>query len=224
MKFTENDFSEKLKEKLTNKGKKPMNMSERTFKKLVAKIFKRMEKNDDESEIDDAVEDYIEDFTEIEGNYNKDRADFVNKFKAEWKKNHNANDDDEVDDDDDEGEGGTRKSSKESKKGKSKLDLLMEQIRELKEQNTKREKEESIAKKRKELKSVLKKEGIKDKEWIDGYIKKLNITDETDVDDEADDALKLYNRQTSDVKNETDTPGRTSSSSGEPDLKYLGIE
>ena len=75
MKFTKEEFSEKLKEKLTNKGKKPMQQSERTFKKLVEKIYARLEKrDDDETELDDAVADYLEDFEEIEGNLNKDKG------------------------------------------------------------------------------------------------------------------------------------------------------
>ena len=48
MKFTKEEFSEKLKDKLTNKGKKPMQQSERTFKKLVEKIYARLEKRDDD--------------------------------------------------------------------------------------------------------------------------------------------------------------------------------
>ena len=103
MKFTKEELSEKLKYKLTNNGKKPMQQSERTFKKLVEKIYARLEKmDDDDTELDDAVADYLEDFQEIEGNLNKDKADFV----KEWKKKHpepKPDDDDDDDDDDDNG-------------------------------------------------------------------------------------------------------------------------
>ena len=84
MKFTEEEFSEKLKKSLTSDGKKPMQMSERTFKKFVGKIYKRIEKYDEESELDASVEEYLEEFEEREGNYNKDRAEFV----KDWKERH----------------------------------------------------------------------------------------------------------------------------------------
>lgn len=84
MKFTEEEFSEKLKKSLTSEGKKPMQMSERTFKKFVGKIYKRIEKYDEESELDASVEEYLEELEELEGNYNKDRADFV----KDWKEKH----------------------------------------------------------------------------------------------------------------------------------------
>ena len=84
MKFTEEEFSEKLKKSLTSEGKKPMQMSERTFKKFVGKIYKRIEKYDEEAELDASVEEYLEEFEELEGNYNKDRADFV----KDWKEKH----------------------------------------------------------------------------------------------------------------------------------------
>ena len=82
MKFTKEEFSEKLKNKLTNNGKKPMQQSERTFKKLVEKIYARLEKmDDDDTELDDAVADYLEDFEEIEGNLNKDKAIRLSRAK-----------------------------------------------------------------------------------------------------------------------------------------------
>ena len=40
----------------------------------------------------------------------------------------------------------------------------------------------AISKKRDELKATLKKAGIDDSEWIKGYLGKLNITEDTDVD------------------------------------------
>ena len=65
MKFTEEEFSEKLKKSLTSDGKKPMQMSERTFKKFVGKIYKRIEKYDEESELDASVEEYLEELEEL---------------------------------------------------------------------------------------------------------------------------------------------------------------
>ena len=178
MKFTKDEFSEKLKNKLTNNGKKPMQQSERTFKKLVEKIYARLEKrDDDETELDDAVADYLEDFQEIEGNLNKDKADFV----KDWKKKHPEpdpdDDDDDVDDDDDDDDdnGGKRRKGKKNRND-SKLDKLLKEIEDLKKAQSKRDTEEKVAKIRKDLKAALKKEGVDDAEWLDGYLKKLTIT------------------------------------------------
>ena len=221
MKFTKEEFSEKLKDKLTNKGKKPMQQSERTFKKLVEKIYARLEKrDDDETELDDAVADYLEDFEEIEGNLNKDKADFV----KEWKKNHpqpdpddDYNDDDDDDDDDDNGKKKNRKGKKNG--SDSKLDKLLKEIEDLKKAQSKRDTEEKIAKIRKDLKASLKKEGVDDAEWLDGYLKKLTITEETDIDEEKEDALKLYNKANSTTNQFT--PGNPAGKGGEVDLSYL---
>ena len=204
MKFTKEEFSEKLKDKLTNKGKKPMQQSERTFKKLVEKIYARLEKRDDDgTELDDAVADYLEDFEEIEGNLNKDKADFI----KDWKDKHPdpkpndppippappSNDD--------------------------KFDKLMKKFEELEKREAEREKSEKIAKLRKELKAKLKKEGVEDAEWLDGYLKKLTITEETDIDEEKEDALKLYNKANSTTNQFT--PGNPAGKGGEVDLSYL---
>ena len=204
MKFTKEEFSEKLKEKLTNKGKKPMQQSERTFKKLVEKIYARLEKrDDDETELDDAVADYLEDFEEIEGNLNKDKADFI----KDWKDKHpdpKPND---------------PPTPPAPPSNDDKFDKLMKKFEELEKREAEREKSEKIAQLRKELKVKLKKEGVEDAEWLDGYLKKLTITEETDIDEEKEDALKLYNKANSTTSQFT--PGNPAGKGGEVDLSYL---
>ena len=204
MKFTKEEFSEKLKDKLTNKGKKPMQQSERTFKKLVEKIYARLEKrDDDETELDDAVADYLEDFEEIEGNLNKDKADFI----KDWKDKHpdpKPND---------------PPTPHAPPSNDDKFDKLMKKFEELEKREAEREKSEKIAKLRKELKAKLKKEGVEDAEWLDGYLKKLTITEETDIDEEKEDALKLYNKANSTTNQFT--PGNPAGKGGEVDLSYL---
>ena len=204
MKFTKEEFSEKLKDKLTNKGKKPMQQSERTFKKLVEKIYARLEKKDDDkTELDDAVADYLEDFEEIEGNLNKDKADFI----KDWKDKHpdpKPND---------------PPTPPAPPSNDDKFDKLMKKFEELEKREAEREKSEKIAQLRKELKAKLKKEGVDDAEWLDGYLKKLTITEETDIDEEKEDALKLYNKANSTTNQFT--PGNPAGKGGEVDLSYL---
>ncbi len=204
MKFTEEEFSEKLKKSLTSDGKKPMQMSERTFKKFVGKIYKRIEKYDEESELDASVEEYLEELEELEGNYNKDRADFVKDWKEKHPDKKEPNKDPNTDKDTDE-----------------RITSLLKKVEEMQAEMKEAKTKAAISKKRDELKSTLKKAGIDDSEWIKGYLGKLNITEDTDVDSEKDDALKLYNRQN--VSPLHETPGYTGSGNGKPDLTYLGI-
>lgn len=205
MKFTEEEFSEKLKKSLTSDGKKPMQMSERTFKKFVGKIYKRIEKYDEESELDASVEEYLEEFEELEGNYNKDRADFV----KDWKEKHPDKKEPE------------NKDPNNDKDTDERITSLLKKVEEMQAEMKEAKTKAAISKKRDELKSTLKKAGIDDSEWIKGYLGKLNITEDTDVDSEKDDALKLYNRQN--VSPSHATPGYTGGGNGKPDLSYLGI-
>lgn len=205
MKFTEEEFSEKLKKSLTSDGKKPMQMSERTFNKFVGKIYKRIGKYDEESELDASVEEYLEEFEELEGNYNKDRADFV----KDWKEKHPDKKEPE------------KKEPNEDKDTDERITSLLKKVEEMQAEMKEAKTKAAISKKRDELKSTLKKAGIDDSEWIKGYLGKLNITEDTDVDSEKDDALKLYNRQN--VSPSYQTPGYTGGGNGKPDLSYLGI-
>ena len=206
MKFTEEEFSEKLKKSLTSDGKKPMQMSERTFKKFVGKIYKRIEKYDEESELDASVEEYLEEFEELEGNYNKDRADFV----KDWKEKHPDKKEPE------------KKDPNTDKDTDERITSLLQKVEEMQAEMKEAKTKAAISKKRDELKSTLKKAGIDDSEWIKIYLGNLNITEDTDVDSEKDDALKLYNRQN--VSPSHATPGYTGGGNGKPDLSYLGIE
>lgn len=186
MKFTKEEFSEELKKKLTNGGKKKLAQSDRTFNAQVERIYKRLEKReDDEMELDDAVAEYLPDFEEIEGNMRKDNASFIN----DWKKNHPEKDPDK-DPDGNGGQGGQEGGAG----GDDAMSKILAKLDALEKKQNERDKAEKIADKRKELKSALKKDGVEDTEWIDSYIKKLNITEETDIDEEKDDALKLYNK------------------------------
>lgn len=205
MKFTEEEFSEKLKKSLTSDGKKPMQMSERTFKKFVGKIYKRIEKYDEEAELDASVEEYLEELEELEGNYNKDRADFV----KDWKEKHPDKKEPE------------NKDPNTDKDTDERITSLLKKVEEMQAEMKEAKTKAAISKKRDELKSTLKKAGIDDSEWIKGYLGKLNITEDTDVDSEKDDALKLYNRQN--VSPSHQTPGYTGGGNGKPDLSYLGI-
>ena len=211
MKFTKEEFSEELKKLLTDNGKKPMVQSERTFNASVERIFKRLEKFDDESELDSAVADYLPDFQEIEGNMRKDNSDFVKK----WEKEHKNSSDNSNE------EG--RKNGNNAAEGNSELSELLKRMGMIEDLLAKQRLAETISSKKKQLKKALKKDGVEDDEWIEKYIAKLNIDEETDIDDEKDDAIALFNLGNSQVPKNVNTKNPSGKGQDEFDLSDLEI-
>ena len=211
MKFTKEEFSEELKKLLTDNGKKPMVQSERTFNASVERIFKRLEKFDDESELDSAVADYLPDFQEIEGNMRKDNSDFVKK----WEKEHNNSSDNS-------NEGGS-KNGNNAAEGNSELSELLKRMGMIEDLLAKQRLAETISSKKKQLKKALKKDGVEDDEWIEKYIAKLNIDEETDIDEEKDDAIALFNLGHSQVPKNVNTKNPSVNGQDEFDLSDLEI-
>lgn len=211
MKFTKEEFSEELKKLLTDNGKKPMVQSERTFNASVERIFKRLEKFDDESELDSAVADYLPDFQEIEGNMRKDNSDFVKK----WEKEHKNSSDNS-------NEGGG-KNGNNAAEGNSELSELLKRMGTIEDLLAKQRLAETISSKKKQLKKALKKDGVEDDEWIEKYISKLNIDEETDIDEEKDDAIALFNLGNSKVPKNVNTKNPSGKGQDEFDLSDLEI-
>lgn len=211
MKFTKEEFSEELKKLLTDNGKKPMVQSERTFNASVERIFKRLEKFDDESELDSAVADYLPDFQEIEGNMRKDNSDFVKK----WEKEHeNGSDNSNAKD---------HQNGNNAETGNSELSELLKRMGTIEDLLAKQRLAETISSKKKQLKKALKKDGVEDDEWIEKYIAKLNIDEETDIDEEKDDAIALFNLGNSQVPKNVNTKNPSGKGQDEFDLSDLEI-
>lgn len=211
MKFTKEEFSEELKKLLTDNGKKPMVQSERTFNASVERIFKRLEKFDDESELDSAVADYLPDFQEIEGNMRKDNSDFVKK----WEKEHKNSSDNS-------NEEGS-KNGNNAAEGNSELSELLKRMGTIEDLLAKQRLAETISSKKKQLKKALKKDGVEDDEWIEKYIAKLNIDEETDIDEEKEDAIALFNLGNSQVPKNVNTKNPSGKGQDEFDLSDLEI-
>ena len=211
MKFTKEEFSEELKKLLTDNGKKPMVQSERTFNASVERIFKRLEKFDDEAELDIAVADYLPDFQEIDGNMRKDNSDFVKK----WEKEHNNSSDNS-------NEGGSKNGNNASE-GNSELSELLKRMGTIEDLLAKQRLAETISSKKKQLKKALKKDGVEDDEWIEKYIAKLNIDEDTDIDEEKDDAVALFNIGNSQVPKNVNTKNPSVNGQDEFDLSDLEI-
>lgn len=189
MKFTKEQFSEALKVKLTNNGKKNLAMSERSFNGKVERIYKRLEKasDKDELELDDVVADYLDDLQEDDNNIRNDNS----KFIKEWEKNH-PNKDDISDKKDDKGD-------------ESKLDKLLKELHDLKSE---REEEKKVTDKRNQLKLALKGKEVKNEDWINDQLELIHIDSETDVDALTERLVKSYNKFNANTPPDI-TPGGT---------------
>ncbi|KAB5483224.1 hypothetical protein [Phocaeicola vulgatus] len=194
MKFTKEQFSEALKVKLTNNGKKNLAMSERSFNGKVERIYKRLEKasDKDELELDDVVADYLDDLQEDDNNIRNDNS----KFIKEWEKNHPNKDD--------------RSDNKDDKGDESKLDKLLKELQDLKSEREEEKKVKAISDKRNQLKLSLKGKEVKNEDWINDQLELIHIDSETDVDALTERLLKSYNKFNANTPPDI-TPGGTGS-------------
>ena len=194
MKFTKEQFSEALKVKLTNNGKKNLAMSERSFNGKVERIYKRLEKasDKDELELDDVVADYLDDLQEDDNNIRNDNS----KFIKEWEKNHPNKDD--------------RSDNKDDKGDESKLDKLLKELQDLKSEREEEKKVKAISDKRNQLKLSLKGKEVKNEDWINDQLELIHIDSETDVDALTERLLKSYNKFNANTPPDI-TPGGTAS-------------
>ena len=194
MKFTKKQFSEALKVKLTNNGKKNLAMSERSFNGKVERIYKRLEKasDKDELELDDVVADYLDDLQEDDNNIRNDNS----KFIKEWEKNHPNKDD--------------RSDNKDDKGDESKLDKLLKELQDLKSEREEEKKIKAISDKRNQLKLALKGKEVKNEDWINDQLELIHIDSETDVDALTERLVKSYNKFNANTPPDI-TPGGTGS-------------
>lgn len=194
MKFTKEQFSEALKVKLTNNGKKNLAMSERSFNGKVERIYKRLEKasDKDELELDDVVADYLDELQEDDNNIRNDNS----KFIKEWEKNHPNKDD--------------RSDNKDDKGDESKLDKLLKELQDLKSEREEEKKVKAISDKRNQLKLALKGKEVKNEDWINDQLELIHIDSETDVDALTERLLKSYNKFNANTPPDI-TPGGTGS-------------
>ena len=85
---------------------------------------------------------------------------------------------------------------------------LQEKLSAIEEKLAQAEKKTLLSEKRKSLKSEMETLGIKDKDWIGDLLSIVTITENTDVKQDAEKYLKMYNKQKSVIRN-VQTPGTT---------------
>lgn len=168
MKFTKEQLLDALKAKLTANGKR-LSISERTMKDLSDSHYGLLVK--EETELDDLMKTILPQYVSLNGNYEKDNADFIKK----WNDEHPPVD--------------PPKPNEQS----ADIKALMDEVKSLKEKEAQRETEKLISLKRNELLAKFKEKGIKDEKWTEKYMSKLALTKDTDVEKETADALDFYN-------------------------------
>lgn len=181
MKFTKEQFSEALKAKLTNNGKKNLAMSERSFNEEVEDIYADLEEsgNNEELELADAVGKKIKRLERIDNNVRNDNS----KFVKEWEKNHPQKNEGNGNGDGN-GDGGN----------KSELQKMQEQINSLLKREEENNKAKAVSEKRSQLKSALKGKDVKNEDWINDQLELIHIDSETDVDALTERLVKSYNK------------------------------
>ena len=167
MKFTKQQLLDTLKAKLTANGKH-LSISEKTIKSLSDSHFDLLVNED--TELDDLVKKILPQYVSLNGNYEKDNADFIKKWNDEHP-DTNPN---------------PKEDNKEPK-------------------NAEYEASKLVSQKRSELLAKFKEKGINDSKWIDKYMNKLNLTKDSDIEQEFTDAEEFYNLSHSKPSN--NTPG-----------------
>lgn len=211
MKFTTDELVEALRAKMTANGKS-ISVSDRTIKANVERIYKRLDKAGNEDELNAVVEEYLPDFEEINGNIRKDNSDFIKEWtranapkqktepEEEQKKQGNAT---TVDD---------------------RLDALMKEIQTLKaDAATARDKAEREAKVS-SIRKSLTEQGIKDEKWLSSYMKKLNVTKDSNVETEITDALELYNISHAGKQSSNITPNNSGGGTVKDETDYSDVK
>lgn len=195
MKFTKEQFSEALKAKLTNNGKKNLAMSERSFNEEVEDIYADLEEsgNNEELELADAVGKKIKRLERIDNNVRNDNS----KFVKEWEKNHPQKND-----------GGGNGDGNGDGNNKSELQKMQEQINSLLKREEENNKAKAVSEKRSQLKSALKGKDVKNEDWINDQLELIHIDSKTDVDALTERLVKSYNKFNANTPPDI-TPGGT---------------
>lgn len=199
MKFTKKQLLDALKEKLTENGKH-LSISEKTISTLCDSHYEMLV--NEETELTDFVEKILPQYVVLNGNYEKDNADFIKKWKSEHETKNL-------------GEGEKNGGKKNDTQVSEKEDALLKRIEALEAENAKIKTEKLISSKRTEILSKIKEKGVKDSKWANAYLSKINLSEDADVEKEVSDAVDFYNMSHTDIN--TITPG--SATSGNANVK-----
>lgn len=186
MKFTTEQAIEKLKAYLTNGGKKPLRISDRTLKEHVENLAALVA--DDEMELDDF-------FTKVKSTFdsiNANVGDDVSKAIKDYKDNNpykKQDDDKSVKKQDDK-----QDDNKDNNPNKELLDRLAA----LEAREAERVKGAAIADKKKSIKQYLLKENVKNDKWVEKMLDMMKIEEDSDSEAIGKQLLEFYNAEYAD--------------------------
>lgn len=202
MKFTTEQAIEKLKAYLTNDGKKPLRISDRTLKEHVENLAALVA--DEEMELDDF-------FTKVKSSFdsiNANVGDDVSKAIKDYKENnpYKKPTDNKPNKPEDDGNG-DKNPNKE----------LLDRLAALEAKEAERVKGAAIADKRNSIKQYLAGENVKNEKWIEKMLDMMKIEEDSDSDALGKQLLEFYNAEYADTG--LVTPRRTNpgDDSNEPD-------
>lgn len=198
MKFTKKQLLDTLKGKLTANGKH-LSISDKTITSLSDSHYDLLV--NEETELDDFVSRILPQFVTLNGNYEKDNADFIKS----WQKDHPSGNGSKGEGNGDADDNGNGNGNGNGGGSNPELNALLERLKKLEEKEAAVEAERTLSQKRSELRAKLKEKGVKDDKWAETYLKKLTITNDSDLDKEASDALEFYNMAHSSTTH--NTPG-----------------
>lgn len=202
MKFTKKQLLDTLKGKLTANGKH-LSISDKTITSLSDSHYDLLV--NEETELDDFVSRILPQFVTLNGNYEKDNADFIKSWQKDHPSGSGGNGDGK----------GNGNGNGNGSGSNPELTALLERLNKLEEKEAAVEAERNLSQKRSELRAKLKEKGVKDDKWAETYLKKLTITNDSDLDKEAADALEFYNMAHSSTTH--NTPGGSGGSEEKTD-------
>lgn len=198
MKFTKEEAFESLKGILTNNGKKPLRMSEKSINKQLESLIPLVA--NDEMELNDFVSKVKDTFSVMNSNAEKDNSDFVKRWEEEHAK-----------------PAPTAKPNEPQEN--EEMAKMLKRIQELEDKEAARQKEMVISQKKKDLLKAMKEKGVKDEQWARDLISEISLTEDFDIDSKADSYLKLYNKSQAGQGGGGATPYGSSSNGGDPNRK-----
>lgn len=199
MKFTQEELLETLRAKLTKKVEK-LSISERTLQSQAETLFAFASEDDELEAFSDKV---LPSLVSLDGNYRKDNKDFT----TQWEASHKAQP--------------TPQTGRDEPRD-SRLDELEKTLNELRAEREAEKRARRLAETRKTLSERFREKGISDSEWVSSYISKLALGDETDVEKETDDALRLFNKSNSQTPRNI-VPGSTGKGAEQTENEFADV-
>lgn len=199
MKFTKEEAFESLKGILTNGGKKPLRMSERSLREQSDDLIDLVA--NEEMELEDFVGKVKKLLSSTNSNVEKDSSDRFKEHVKQWEKDHPQTN--------------PEPPKADEPKPDDAIAKMLKRLEELENREAERDKEAKMSQKKKDLLKAMKEKGIKDEQWSKDLVAEISLTEDFDVEAKADSYLKLYNKsQAASAGDNGATPAGTSNSGG----------